>query len=83
MCYNLQKINDNSGGFFLGLNDIIIHLFPQVTVMTASRRLNSLCSPHEVIERIKLGSQGSGKVSEFMWKGMPTNLENEAVPCHL
>ena len=83
MCYNLQEINNDGGKFFLGLKGIIHHLFPGITIATASRRLNSLCSPHEVIERIKLGSQGSGKVSEFMWKGMPTDLEDEAVPCHL
>ena len=83
MCYNLQEINDDGGKFFLGLNGIIHHLFPRITIATASRRLNSLRNPREVIERITLGSQGSGKVSEFMWKGMPTDLEDEAVPCHL
>ena len=83
LCFNLQQLNNREGKFFLGLKDIISHLFPNISASTASRRIRSLHSEYGTLKRTSIGNSKSGMASEYYWIGEVRQSEDEAVPCNL
>jgi hypothetical protein len=77
LCYNLSHMSDD-GAFYLSIASIKEHLFPDQNKTTGYRRL-MLLKAYGVIQQTKVGSLKGRKASEFVWIGMPTNLENKAV----
>jgi hypothetical protein len=77
LCYNLSQMSED-GAFYLSIASIKEHLFPDQNKTTGYRRL-MLLKAYGVIQQTKVGSLKSRKASEFVWIGMPTDLENKAV----
>ena len=83
LCFNLQQLNNSDGKFFLGLKDIISHLFPNISASTASRRIRSLHKEYGTLKRTSIGNSKSGMASEYLWIGEVSQSEDETVPCNL
>ena len=77
LCYNLSHLSDD-GTFYLSIASIKEHLFPDQNKTTGYRRL-MLLKAYGVIQQTKVGSLKGRKASEFVWVGMPADLENKAV----
>jgi len=80
-CYNLNQMADG-GTFYLSVASIKEHLFPDQNKTTGYRRL-MLLKAYGVIQQTKVGSLKGRKASEFVWVGMPTDLEDKAVAWNL